>query len=48
MAGVDAVTAEVHGVGVGLSICYDVRFPELYRKLVDQERAIITVPAPSP
>jgi deaminated glutathione amidase len=45
MAGVDAVTAEVHGVGVGLSICYDVRFPELYRKLVDQGARIITVPS---
>lgn len=30
---------------LGLSICYDVRFPELYRKLVDRGAIAITVPA---
>jgi predicted amidohydrolase len=45
MAGSEPVTTEVHGVRVGLSICYDVRFPELYRKLVDQGARIITVPS---
>ena len=30
---------------VGLSICYDVRFPELYRGLVDAGATVITVPA---
>jgi predicted amidohydrolase len=31
---------------VGLSICYDVRFPELYRRLVfDKGADVITVPA---
>ena len=30
---------------MGLSICYDVRFPELYRKLVDQGARIVTVPS---
>ena len=45
MAGGEAVTTEVLGVRVGLSICYDVRFPELYRKLVDQGARIVTVPA---
>jgi deaminated glutathione amidase len=44
-AGADAVTAEVLGTKVGLSICYDVRFPELYRKLVDQGARVVTVPA---
>jgi deaminated glutathione amidase len=29
------VTVDVEGVRVGLSICYDLRFPELYRRLVD-------------
>jgi predicted amidohydrolase len=43
--GSEPVTAEVLGVGVGLTVCYDVRFPELYRKLVDQGARIVTVPA---
>jgi predicted amidohydrolase len=43
--GSEAVTAEVLGVRVGLSICYDVRFPELYRRLVDQGARVVTVPA---
>ena len=30
---------------VGLSICYDVRFPELYRRLVSQGARLLTVPA---
>jgi predicted amidohydrolase len=45
MAGTEPVTTEVLGTRVGLSICYDVRFPELYRKLVDQGARIVTVPS---
>ncbi len=30
---------------LGLSICYDVRFPELYRKLVDDGAIAFTIPA---
>jgi deaminated glutathione amidase len=30
---------------LGLSVCYDLRFPELYRKHVDQGATLITVPA---
>jgi deaminated glutathione amidase len=30
---------------VGLSICYDLRFPELYRKLVTMGATILTVPS---
>jgi predicted amidohydrolase len=30
---------------LGLSICYDLRFPELYRKLVDQGAIALAVPA---
>jgi predicted amidohydrolase len=44
-AGSEPVSAEVLGARVGLSVCYDVRFPELYRKLVDQGARIVTVPA---
>lgn len=36
---------DVDGFRVGLSICYDLRFPELYRKLSDGGAEIITVPA---
>ncbi len=42
----EGVTAVDTPVGrVGLSICYDVRFPELYRALVDQGATVLTVPA---
>jgi deaminated glutathione amidase len=44
-AGGEVVTAEVLGVRVGLSICYDVRFPEMYRRLIDQGARIVTVPS---
>jgi len=30
---------------LGMTICYDLRFPELYRKLVDRDARIVTVPA---
>jgi predicted amidohydrolase len=33
------------GTRVGLSICYDVRFPELYRALVAEDAKVLTVPA---
>jgi len=39
------VCAQVDGIPVGLSICYDVRFPELYRSLALAGAAILTVPA---
>ena len=32
-------------VKLGMSICYDLRFPELYRRLVDAGARIVTVPA---
>ena len=34
-----------NGVGLGLTICYDLRFPELYRILALRGARIITVPA---
>jgi predicted amidohydrolase len=33
------------GVKLGLSVCYDLRFPELYRKLADQRADLIAVPS---
>jgi predicted amidohydrolase len=45
MPGTGAVVVSILGFKVGLSVCYDVRFPELYRKLADQGAEIIVVPA---
>ncbi len=45
-AGDEAVVVEIGGAPVGLSICYDVRFPELYRSLVkDKGAEVLFVPA---
>ncbi|HEV7807678.1 MAG TPA: carbon-nitrogen hydrolase family protein [Solirubrobacteraceae bacterium] len=45
-AGDEIVLSETSdGVGLGLSICYDVRFPELYRILAIGGARILTVPA---
>lgn len=44
-AGEKIVTAEVLGVRVGLSICYDLRFPELYREFAARGAKIAFVPA---
>jgi deaminated glutathione amidase len=45
LPGEDAVTAEVDGHTVGLTICYDLRFPELYRLLALDGAEILFVPA---
>ena len=39
------VSATADGVELGLSICYDVRFPELYRILAIRGARVFTVPA---
>jgi len=45
MPGSEVVTAAT-GVGtIGLSVCYDIRFPELYRRLVYAGATIITIPS---
>jgi deaminated glutathione amidase len=44
-AGEEIVDAEVDGVGVGLSVCYDLRFPELYRILAVRGARLIAVPS---
>jgi predicted amidohydrolase len=44
--GDETVVADVDGVRTGLSICYDLRFPELYRRLaVAGEARVLVVPA---
>jgi deaminated glutathione amidase len=43
--GDEAVVAEVEGWPVGLTVCYDVRFPELYRILALEGAVLATVPA---
>lgn len=40
-----AVLANVDGVPVGMTICYDVRFPDLYRNLGQAGAGIVTVPS---
>jgi deaminated glutathione amidase len=39
------VTVEIDDVRVGLSICYDLRFPELYRRLAIGGAQLLLVPA---
>jgi predicted amidohydrolase len=43
--GTEAVTAETPVGTVGMSICYDLRFPELYRRLASAGATIIAVPS---
>jgi predicted amidohydrolase len=45
MRGEDLVTAEIDGVRAGLTICYDLRFPRLFERLVDAGARLMTVPA---
>jgi predicted amidohydrolase len=44
-AGDCLVTSEVNGVTLGLSICYDLRFPNLYRRLAEAGAQVIVVPS---
>lgn len=43
--GRELTVAEVDGIKVGLSICYDLRFPELYRALTVAGAEVIAVPS---
>ena len=43
--GSELVVGEVARVPIGLSICYDLRFPELYRILALRDARVVTVPA---
>jgi deaminated glutathione amidase len=43
--GDETVVCEVEGWRLGLSVCYDLRFPELYRILAVEGAEVVTVPA---
>lgn len=43
--GREPVVVDVDGVGVGLTLCYDIRFPYLYSELADRGAQVITVSA---
>ncbi len=40
-----AVVADIPGASVGLSVCYDLRFPYLYRALAQAGAQILTIPS---
>ncbi|MEM9425723.1 MAG: carbon-nitrogen hydrolase family protein [Pseudomonadota bacterium] len=40
-----AVVSHIDGIGFGLTICYDVRFPYLYRDLAQSGARVLTVPS---
>jgi deaminated glutathione amidase len=39
------LVGELEGVTLGMTVCYDLRFPELYRILAVREATVITVPS---
>jgi len=43
--GDEIVVARLNGIDAGLSICYDLRFPELYRQLAVRGARLIFIPA---
>ncbi len=47
-AGDDLVTVDLPWFRAGLSICYDVRFPEMYRALLDLGSEVFLIPAAWP
>jgi len=44
-AGEKIVSFDMQGIRVGVSICYDLRFPELYRHLSDQGCEVFVLPS---
>jgi predicted amidohydrolase len=44
-AGTTPVIAEIEGVRLGMSICYDLRFPHLYRQLANDGAHLLAVPS---
>ena len=44
-AGDEIVVSDISGVPLGMTVCYDLRFPELYRILAVRGARVITIPA---
>jgi deaminated glutathione amidase len=44
-AGTEIVTASIGDLPIGLSVCYDLRFPELFRILAVRGARLLTVPS---
>lgn len=45
IAGMEVISAQTTFATIGLSVCYDVRFPELYRRLAFAGARIVTIPS---
>ncbi|TYK71015.1 carbon-nitrogen hydrolase family protein [Comamonas sp. Z1] len=45
LRGQEPVILNINGVKIGMTICYDVRFPELFRALALQDAQVFLVPA---
>lgn len=43
--GAEASVTPILGTKLGMTVCYDLRFPELYRRLSDHGARVVTVPA---
>jgi len=41
----EVVVAQAGACRLGMSVCYDLRFPELYRQLADADAQVVAVPA---
>lgn len=45
LAGKEIVISSINGLKIGLSICYDIRFPEMYRKYSEEGVELICAPS---
>ena len=45
LAGKEIVLSSINGIKIGLSVCYDIRFPELFRKYSERGVELICIPS---